>query len=131
MRIVRCHYCDGTGMVIDTALAPGEPLVLPQAPTPPVAAPRQELPPPMPQQPSAPVQGSVDEPPHPAIIGPGQYPPTNGGEWPPGACPKHGGDKWLQSKYNDGKYCGAKDDSQPKGYCGIKSGIVYNGMRVP
>ncbi len=40
----------------------------PEAPTPVAAPPRAELPPPMPSQP--------DEPPHPAGVGPGQFPPA-------------------------------------------------------
>ncbi len=63
-RIVRCHYCDGTGLTLDTAQ---------EAPTPVAAPPMTELPPPMPQRPTAPAQ---DEPPHPAGVGPGQFPPA-------------------------------------------------------
>ncbi len=62
-RIIRCPHCDGAGAAVDTA----------EAPTPAAAPPMTELPPPMPQRPAAPAQ---DEPPHPAGVGPGQFPPA-------------------------------------------------------
>lgn len=63
------------------------------------------------------------EPPH-------DLPASQGGTWPAGACPKHGPDKWDVSKFG-GHYCKAHDDSQERGYCTIKSGILFNGKRVP
>jgi hypothetical protein len=53
-----------------------------------------------------------------------------GGQWPVGACPKHGPEHWDVSKFG-GMYCKAKDDSQAKGYCVLKSGYSWNGKRIP
>ena len=53
------------------------------------------------------------------------------GDWPGDECPKHGPDHWSESKFG-GYYCTAKDPSQqPKGYCVLKSGVVWNGKRIP
>jgi hypothetical protein len=62
-----------------------------------------------------------------------QQPPqaTQSGDlWPTGSCPLHGAEKWKESKFG-GYYCTAKDDSQDKGYCTLKSGTVFNGKRIP
>jgi len=47
-----------------------------------------------------------------------------GEPWPAGECPKHH-KPWKDGNY--GPFCTAKDESQPKGYCVLSPGSIYEG----
>ena len=48
--------------------------------------------------------------------------------WPAGQCPKHLR-PWKDGKF--GPYCSARDEAQPKGYCVLKPGDIWNGKNIP
>jgi hypothetical protein len=61
-----------------------------------------------------------------------QTPPVQNGateavSGPEGQCPKHLR-PWKDGQF--GKFCSSKDDTQPKGYCSLRPGDIWNGKRA-